>query len=643
VLLVDALRDELDSADHALAAAASTRTLLERFEAQFASKLKAAQADARLAVEAAESARGTPQQSRRQWERELATTKAEVDSATQVLLQLGLRAAQTEHETAVAQRDIARHRLIAAGSELALPRADLEKVYAEIELRRLAAERSLQRATREVAAAQAALAAAESRLAVESASAPTGARRDELEREAVVAREILATANQQVFLLRERQTELHAERSVWEARATALSLNDPVRARDTHERLTDGLAGLRATKQYLEQQLAVLVTRLRDEEARLRQAVQPERAADLRLLDTLRAREADLRSALDATAPLERLVAHFRSDFEGRRDITVVERTRDALAGAWIALREAWNYELFAIDDSLEAADGRKIAVSRSVTVGKTFGAVLIVIVGYLLSSLAVRWLERRIVASGRTTPQAAALGRKWTLFLLTAVLSIFALFSASIPLTAFAFLGGALAIAAGFGLQTLLKNLVSGVMLLVERPMRLGDLVEVDGIKGRVTEIGIRASTISSGDGMESMVPNSRFVEGNMTNWTYSTTTSRQSIAVGVAYGSPLRRVNEILNDVLQRHGVVLKAPAPQVYLEGYGDSAIDFALTYWVEISELVDARRVRSDLLHMIDRAFEEAGISIPFPQRDVRLSTDEPVPVAIVAPASGRAAA
>jgi potassium efflux system protein len=644
VLTVDALRDELDAANHALASAADTRSLLERFEAEFASKLKAAQAEARLAVEAADRAGGTSDYARLDWQRDLATLKADVDSATQALLQLGLRATQAEHDGALAQRDFARRKLIAAGSDLALPRADLDKVIAEIELRRLVTERALAGATKAAAAAQAALAAVQAQQAAQLASAPApAARRAQQERDALVAREVVTAANQKVFLLREQLTELQAERSVWEARATALGLRDPVKARAIHERLSEGLAGLRATKQFLEQQLAVVTSRLRDEEARLRLAPSADIAADRRLLDTLRESQADLRSALDASAPLERLVADFRADFEGRRDITVAERAKDALAGAWLAARQLWTFELFTIDDTLESADGRKVAVSRSVTVGKTFGAVLMVIVGYLLSSFIVRWMERRIVASGRTTPQAAALVRKWILFLLTAVLAIFALFSASIPLTAFAFLGGALAIAAGFGLQTLLKNLVSGVMLLVERPMRLGDLVEVDGIRGRVTEIGIRASTITSGDGMESMIPNSRFLEGTMTNWTYTTSTARQSVTVGVAYGSPLRRVNEILNEVLERHGLVLKSPPPQVYLEGYGDSAINFVLTYWVEMTEQVDARRVKSDLLHMIDRAFEDAGISIPFPQRDVRLTSGEAVPVTIVPSAAGRAAA
>ncbi len=346
-----------------------------------------------------------------------------------------------------------------------------------------------------------------------------------------------------------------------------------------------------------------------------------------------------MRQALERGLPLERLIAHFRADFEGRREVSFAERARDAGAAALLWARRVWNFEILTLEDSLQTAEGRTITVERSVTVGKSMGAVLVVVLGYWLSSLIVRRIERMVVKRGRVAPQAAALIRNWILFLLTAILVVFALVGASIPLTAFAFLGGALAIAAGFGLQTVLKNFVAGIMLLFERPMRLGDLVEVDGFRGRVTAIGIRASTILSADGIETLVPNSTFVENKLTNWTYSTPQARHTINVGVAYGTSLRKAADTLQDVLARHGVVLKAPAPQVYLEEYGDSAIGFALTYWTLMTQESDSRRVKSDLLHMIDRAFAEAGITMPFPQRDVHLDASAPLKVEVVAVAAG----
>ena len=179
--------------------------------------------------------------------------------------------------------------------------------------------------------------------------------------------------------------------------------------------------------------------------------------------------------------------------------------------------------------------------------------------------------------------------------------------------------------------------------MLLVERPMRIGDLVEVDGLRGRVTEIGLRASTIRGGDGIESIVPNSRFLEGNMKNWTYTSPAARQTIDILVVHGSPLRTVTDISSGVLARHGLVLKKPAPQVYMAGYEESGIKFTLNYWIEMTEQVDSSRVKSDLLHMIDGAFGDAGITIPCSQKDIRPSTDDPVPVTVVPSVAGSAAA
>jgi small-conductance mechanosensitive channel len=127
------------------------------------------------------------------------------------------------------------------------------------------------------------------------------------------------------------------------------------------------------------------------------------------------------------------------------------------------------------------------------------------------------------------------------------------------------------------------------------------------------------------------------------MTNWTYSNQDARQTFTIGVAYGSPLRKVAELLGEVLERHGLVLKDPPPQVYLDDYADNAINFSVTYWVEMSEAGDIRRVKSDLLLMIDRVFTDAGIAIPFPQRDVHLSTQDPVPVRVVDAAGLRPAA
>ena len=127
--------------------------------------------------------------------------------------------------------------------------------------------------------------------------------------------------------------------------------------------------------------------------------------------------------------------------------------------------------------------------------------------------------------------------------------------------MTVFAFLGGALAIGIGFGTQNLLKNLISGVMLLVERPLKVGDFVQVGGISGTVSSIGLRSSVVRAGDGIETLIPNSTFVESAVTNWTYSNRRIRRKIAIGVAYSDPPREVCNLLLAEAERHGVVLRS----------------------------------------------------------------------------------
>jgi small-conductance mechanosensitive channel len=635
VLMVDALRDEFAAASEQAAQARERLALFQRVEDSLGARLKASQAAARQASEAASAARGSPSQAQAEWRQRLAALNAAVDGAGASLLQIARQVAQREVENAAVAVDFAQRKLNAAGVAFALPREDLDRVLAGVADRRRTVEKQLAQANVAAAAAAEALAAARRARAQRAEATASAVELAEDELDVAARQEAVATATLRVRLMRELLLQLDGERALWEARASALTLTDPVRLRAARERLNEALARTSATTQYVESQLASAASRLRDEEARHAGSAS---AAAVRLLNALRVRESELARARDESRRLERLLSRFRADFDERRTSTWGDRLRDRAAGIWLALRSAWNFELVAIDDSLTTEDGRKISVSRSITVGKTFGALLIVLLGYGIASFVARRIERRLVRTGRVTAQSGALVRKWFLFVIGAMLLLVALLGASIPLTAFAFLGGALAIAAGFGLQNLLKNLVSGVMLLVERPLRLGDLIEVDGIRGRVTEIGIRASTIRSADGIESMIPNSRFVEGNLTNWTFSSDATRQTITVGVAYGSPLRKVNEILSEVLQRHGHVLKDPAPQVYADEFADSSINFSLTYWVEMTQQSDVRRVKSDLLLMIDRAFEEAGISIPFPQRDVNLTVRQPLAVQVASPPS-----
>lgn len=644
VVALDAIRDDAEAARTRIALMTARRTMLQRFTTEIEPRLKSGQAAARMAAEAADAAHGTPQAARLDWLRDIATLRAQMEVATQGRMQLGLRNIREETTAAETQLRLAERKLEAAGHRGVLADEDHARAVAEVDSRRRGADRDIAQADRDVTAATEALAAAERKLAALRAAPGTGdaaGREQRIEAaayEVALRRDLLQNAALRADLVKDYLMILAGERTMWDVRREILSAN-ALGARAAYERLSGPLAGIQARRDYIEQELVGTGTRIGELETKQRAATGAEAAHLASLVATWRARETALRDAIARGRPLERLLTRFKAELEGRREASLAERARDLAAGALLAARRLWNYEMFTVDDTFETSDGRRLAVSRSITIGKTVGAVLIVVVGYLLVRFVMRRVERTLVARKRLAVQSAALLRNWALFVASTILVVFALASASIPITVFAFMGGALAIAAGFGLQTLLKNLVAGVILLIERPLRLGDLVEVDGQRGRVTEIGIRASTIRTADGIESLIPNSTFLEGRLVNWTYSDTRNRQTILVGVAYGTPLRMAGDVLAGVLDRHGLVLKEPPPQVYLDDYGDSAIRFALTYWVEMIEGNDVRRLRSDIMHMIDSAFAEAGIAMPFAQRDVHLDIRAPLRVEVVPGAPG----
>ncbi len=180
-----------------------------------------------------------------------------------------------------------------------------------------------------------------------------------------------------------------------------------------------------------------------------------------------------------------------------------------------------------------------------------------------------------------------------------------------------------ALGVGLGFGLQEIVANFVSGIILLFERPIRVGDMVTIDGITGTVSRIRIRATTLVDWDRKEQIIPNKTFVTQDLTNWTLSDPITRVIIRVGVAYGSDVDRVQEILAEVAGKNERVVSDPAPEVFCVSFGDSSIDFEL--WVYVKDLQDMMPLSHEIHASITRALTEADIEIPFPQRDIHVRT------------------
>src|SRR3989441_1317122 len=190
------------------------------------------------------------------------------------------------------------------------------------------------------------------------------------------------------------------------------------------------------------------------------------------------------------------------------------------------------------------------------------------------------------------------------------------------IHLAALTVFAGAVGVGVGFGLQNIASNFISGLVILAERPITIGDRVEVAGIAGQVEHIRARSTVIRTNDNIMMIVPNTKFIDSPVTNWTYGDRRVRFRIPVGAAYGSDVNKVRDALLAVAHENPHTLKEPEPSVFLKQFGDSSIDFKLMVW---SSEMSARpsRYRSDLNFAIVEKFREAGIEFPFPQRDVHI--------------------
>ncbi|MFO7839308.1 MAG: mechanosensitive ion channel [Desulfosalsimonadaceae bacterium] len=187
------------------------------------------------------------------------------------------------------------------------------------------------------------------------------------------------------------------------------------------------------------------------------------------------------------------------------------------------------------------------------------------------------------------------------------------------------AFLFGAVGIGIGFGLQNIFNNFISGIILLFERPIQVGDVIEINGIWGTVTKINVRATQVKTYDNADLIIPNSDFVSRQLTNWSFKDARVRRSIIVGVAYGSDIVLVRETLNSIAINHPRVYRRPQPEVLFSDFGESALIFKLRVWVHINYFLN---VETDIRFDIDKKFRELGIQIPFPQRDLHIRETSP---------------
>lgn len=255
-----------------------------------------------------------------------------------------------------------------------------------------------------------------------------------------------------------------------------------------------------------------------------------------------------------------------------------------------------------------------------------TFGTILYLCVfAILLFFLTARlktWIVERLLASSRVDIGVRHAVGSIIRYVVVTVGLVVILQTAGIDLSTLTVLAGALGIGIGFGLQNITNNFVSGIILLFERPIKIGDRIEVGDVHGDVVRISPRATTVVTNDNIAVIVPNSDFITGRVINWSYTDRDVRFQIPIGVSYRSNPEEIRRLLLDVAVAHPGILKDPKPDVLFQEFGESSLNFVLRVWTR-EYITTPGVLRSDLNFMISQTFKQHGVEIPFPQRDLHV--------------------
>jgi len=306
-----------------------------------------------------------------------------------------------------------------------------------------------------------------------------------------------------------------------------------------------------------------------------------------------------------------------------KRTVRIVNVVASVL---WIIL----TLSLFTIWDDIYQWGQRLFA--KSLSIGTVFLSLGNIVVFILIIWLTL-WISKliRIIIEGEVAPKVKfkrGVPGAISLILRITIITIgflFAIAAAGVDMSKLAILLGALGVGIGFGLQNIFNNLVSGIILAFERPIQVGDIIEIGEFWGTVKEIGIRSSTIFTFEGSEVIVPNGNLISKELINWTLTDRQRRAEVLVGVAYGTNPEKVLDILRNVTTGHPQILKEPAPLALFTGFGSSSLDFRLLFWINRAD--ERLSIQSQMNVVVNKALQDAGITIPFPQHDLHIKSVE----------------
>lgn len=294
-----------------------------------------------------------------------------------------------------------------------------------------------------------------------------------------------------------------------------------------------------------------------------------------------------------------------------------------ALAGAFVALVVMSSRAVGGLETLQERLDGFGFAVgARHFSLLMLINTVLTIIILFTLVRVANRVLKRVIRGSSKFDPTQRLLIEKISGVAIIVAAFFVGIDLLGIDLTAFAVFSGALGLAIGFGLQKTVGNLIAGIILLMDRSIKPGDVIVVGDSFGWVNKIGVRAVSVITREGKEHLIPNENLMTQEVENWSYSSRTVRVKIEVGVAYDTDLRLAQKLMIEATKEAKRVLEEPAPVCWITGFGDSSVDHEVRFWIADPE-GGLGNIKGDVFLRIWDKFQEAGIEIPFPQRDVHV--------------------
>jgi small-conductance mechanosensitive channel len=265
-----------------------------------------------------------------------------------------------------------------------------------------------------------------------------------------------------------------------------------------------------------------------------------------------------------------------------------------------------------------------QIFPASGITVASLLSLIFLFVLVVVAERVARRYFVTRLLRRTHLEPAMQfALARVFG-YALLALGFFVSLQMVGVNLTSLSFLAGAVGVGFGFGLQNIISNFISGLIILAERPIAIGDRVEIGGVAGQVREINLRSTTVVTNDNMAIIVPNADFITQRVTNWSYEDPRVRFRVPFGVAYGTDLPKLRKLMLEVADEHPKALKDPQPELFFVSFGDSSLNFEIAVWSSESTL-SPRRFHSDLYFAIEKKLRESGIEIPYPQQDLHVRT------------------